>query len=85
VGLAIFGLLLIAYTLHRQVYFPDMYDIPALADGMLLAPGALWQDWFTRGYSHFWDVYPEWPRGVRGCIPLSGAIGCAYNHSNKEK
>jgi hypothetical protein len=40
---------------------PNDADIPALADALLLAPGARWQDWFTRGYSHFWDLYPEWP------------------------
>jgi len=67
VGFAIFGLLSIAYIVHRQVvYLPNKFDIPALADGLLLAPGAHWQDWFTHGYSHFWDVYPEWPQGDTG-------------------
>jgi hypothetical protein len=60
-GLAICGLLWILYTPYRQIYVPNGDDIPALADGLLLAPGARWQDWFTRGYSHFWDCYPEWP------------------------
>jgi hypothetical protein len=45
---------------------PNGGDIPALADGLLLAPSAHWQDWFTRGYSHFWDLYPEWPPRVTG-------------------
>src|SRR5262249_10518344 len=33
---------------------------PALADGALLAPDARWEDWFTRGYSDFWQLYPDW-------------------------
>jgi len=66
VGFAFFGLLSIVSILRRQVYLPNKFDIPALADGLLLAPGAHWQDWFTRGYTHFWDVYPEWPQGVTG-------------------
>src|SRR5262249_26767229 len=65
-GFAIFGLLWIVYIPCRQVYVPNDNDIPALADGLLLAPGAHWKDWFARGYSHFWDVYPEWPEGVTG-------------------
>ena len=32
-----------------------------LADSLLLAPDARWQDWFTQGYSHFFDLYPDWP------------------------
>jgi hypothetical protein len=60
-GLTIFGLLWILYIPYRELYLPNGYDIPALADGLLLAPGARWQDWFTRGYAHFWDLYPEWP------------------------
>jgi hypothetical protein len=40
---------------------PDGDTIPLLTDGLLLEPGAQWQDWFTRGYSHFWDRYPDWP------------------------
>jgi hypothetical protein len=43
-----------------------MYDTPVLADGLLLASGAHWEDWFTRGYSHFFDTYPEWPFGLTG-------------------
>jgi hypothetical protein len=65
-GFAIFGLLWIVYIPHRNFYVPNDNDIPALADGLLLAPGAHWKDWFTRGYSHFWDVYPEWPERVTG-------------------
>src|SRR5262245_19847611 len=60
-GLAIFGLLWVLYIPHREFYIPNGYDIPALADGLLLTPGARWQDWFTRGYAHFWHLYPEWP------------------------
>jgi hypothetical protein len=61
-GFAIFGLLWILYVPYREIYLPSSLDIPALADGLLLAPGARWQDWLTVGYSHFWDGYPEWPQ-----------------------
>ena len=60
-GFAIFGLLWILYIPIREIYVPNEDDIPVLADGLLLAPGAHWQDWFTRGYSHFFDLYPDWP------------------------
>src|SRR5262245_61222638 len=50
-GLAICGALWFLYTPYKQIYVPNSEDIPALADGLLLAPGARWQDWFTRGYS----------------------------------
>src|SRR5437867_2777188 len=59
--LALFGLLWVLYIPYRDRYVPSGADISALADGLLLAPGARWQDWFTRGYSHFFDLYPEWP------------------------
>jgi hypothetical protein len=65
-GFAIFGLLWTVYIPYRRVYVPNELDIPALADGLLLASGAHWQDWFTVGYSHFWDLYPEWPEGMTG-------------------
>jgi hypothetical protein len=60
-GSAIFMLLWILNTPFREVYVPNSTDIPALADGLLLTPGAHWRDWFTRGYANFWDAYPEWP------------------------
>jgi len=60
-GLAIFGLLWILHTSYYELYVPNGYDIPALADGLLLAPGSRWQHWFTRGYADFWNLYPEWP------------------------
>jgi hypothetical protein len=60
-GLAIFGFLLVIYIPFLHVYVPNNEDIPLLADGSLLAPDASWKDWFTHGYSHFWDGYPEWP------------------------
>ncbi len=60
-GFAIFALLWIAHLPCSELYFPTGSDIPLLADGSLLAPGASWQDWFTRGYSRFWDLYPDWP------------------------
>jgi hypothetical protein len=60
-GFAVFGLLWILYIPWRDIYMPPDGDtLPVLADGLLLAPGAHWQDWFTRGYSHLWDLYPEW-------------------------
>jgi hypothetical protein len=63
-GFAIFGLLWALSSSYRQLYVPNNLDIPALADGLLLAPGARWVDWFTRGYSNFWNAYPEWPMGT---------------------
>jgi hypothetical protein len=63
VGVAIFGLLWILNIPYRENYVPGGGDIPALADGLLLSPNAHWTDWFTQGYSHFWDRYPEWPQG----------------------
>ena len=62
-GVAICGLLWIVSSPYRQLYVPNDVDIPALADGLLLAPGARWEDWFTHGYSNYWDAYPEWPWG----------------------
>jgi hypothetical protein len=60
-GFAIAGLLWILYP-WREIYIPlGITSLPLLADGSLLVPGAHWQDWFTRGYSHFWDLYPDWP------------------------
>src|SRR6516162_6998459 len=58
-GLVAFVLLWTFSIPFRRVYVPNANDIPALADGSLLAPNAHWTDWFTRGYSNFWDVYPE--------------------------
>ena len=49
---------------YRRVYQPTDNDVTALADGLLLVPGARWEDWFTRGHSHFFDAYPEWPFGL---------------------
>ena len=63
-GVAIFGLLWVAGSAYRQVYVARVDDVTALADGSLLAPGARWEDWFTRGHSNFFDPYPEWPRGL---------------------
>jgi hypothetical protein len=60
-GLIMFVLLWIFNTPFRQVYVPNYEDIPALADGLLLAPGAHWTDWFTHGYLNFWNGYAEWP------------------------
>ena len=47
---------------YRQVYQPTHDDVTALADGLLLLPGAHWYDWFARGHSYFFDTYPEWPQ-----------------------
>jgi hypothetical protein len=65
-GFAIFGLLWILDTPYREFYMPNSLDVPALADGLLLAPGAHWEDWFTRGYSNYWVAYPEWPASGTG-------------------
>src|SRR5215475_1279300 len=64
-GFTIFGLLWILSIPYRELYVPSNVDIPVLADGLLLAPGAHWTDWFTHGYSNYWDAYPEWPWGKR--------------------
>ena len=64
VGLAMFGLLWLVGWSYRAVYVPRVDDVTALADGLLLVPGARWEDWFTDGHSHFFDAYPEWPRGI---------------------
>jgi len=61
VGLTVFGVLWLLNIPYRQVYQPDQNDLTALADGLLLAPGARWEDWFTQGHKHFFDAYPEWP------------------------
>jgi hypothetical protein len=65
-GLVMFVLLWIVSIPYRAVYVPNEADIPVLADGLLLVPGAHWQDWFTRGYSDFWAGYPEWPQRDTG-------------------
>jgi len=65
-GLAVFLLLWILSVPYRAAYVPTSMDIPALADGLLLSPGAHWQTWFTHGYSDFWDDYPEWPLRATG-------------------
>jgi hypothetical protein len=49
---------------YRQAYQPNDNDVTALADALLLLPGARWQDWFTQGHTHFFDAYPEWPWGL---------------------
>jgi hypothetical protein len=62
IGFAAFALLWLLNAPYRQVYQPSHDDVTALADGLLLLPGAHWQDWFTRGHSDFFDTYPEWPQ-----------------------
>jgi len=70
VGLTVFGLLWILNSAWRQVYQGSHDDISVLADGLLLAPGARWEDWFTQGHAHFFDAYPEWPWGLTAfCRP----------------
>jgi len=61
IGFVVFALLWLLNARYRQVYQPSHDDVTALADGLLLLPGAQWQDWFTRGHSNFFDTYPEWP------------------------
>ena len=60
-GLAIFALLWHLNVPYRQVYVPRVDDVAALADGLLLVPGAQWEHWFTRGHSDLFESYPEWP------------------------
>ena len=64
VGLIAFVLLWLANAPFRRAYWANDNDVTALVDGMLLLPGAHWQDWFTNGHSHFFDSYPEWPWGL---------------------
>jgi hypothetical protein len=45
----------------REIYATNEDDIAVLASSLLLAPGAHWQNWFTQGYSLFFDAYPDWP------------------------
>jgi hypothetical protein len=61
VGFVIFGLLWILHIPLREIYVPSGDDISQFADSLLVAPGARWHDWFTRGYSHSFDFYPDWP------------------------
>ena len=51
-GLTVFGLLWLVNTPYRQVYVPRMDDVTALADGLLLRPGAHWQE--PKGGMFFW-------------------------------
>src|SRR5215470_15882518 len=59
---AVFALLWFVNLPYRQIYEPRGGDVTTLVDGLLLMPGAHWQDWFTQGYSHFFGPYPEWLR-----------------------
>ena len=70
IGFTVFGLLWIVNSAWRQAYQGSHDDISVLADGLLLVPGARWQDWFTQGHAHFFDAYPEWPWGLTAfCRP----------------
>src|SRR5690348_14163393 len=64
VAVPVFSLLWLVGWSYRGVYVPRVDDVTAFADGLLLVPGARWEDWFTEGHSHFFDAYPEWPRGI---------------------
>jgi hypothetical protein len=60
-GFVVFAILWGLYGFHYgAIYIPNSLDIPALADGALLAPDAHWTNWFTRGYADFWNLYPDW-------------------------
>jgi hypothetical protein len=63
-GCAVFVGLWLVDLPYRHAYQPTDNDVTALADGLLLVPGARWQDWFIHGHSHFFDAYPEWPLGL---------------------
>src|SRR5262249_5018165 len=62
--LVVLGLLWLVNTPFRRAYQANDNDVTALVDGLLLLPGARWEDWFTQGHSHFFDSYPEWPWGL---------------------
>ena len=59
-ALAVFAGLWLLNTPYRQAYQPSHDDVTALADGLLLLPGARWTDWFTQGHTRFFIPYPEW-------------------------
>ena len=61
VGLGVSALLWAINLPYRGVFQPTDNDATNLADGLLILPGAHWQDWFTRGYRDFFESYPEWP------------------------
>src|SRR5262245_25693814 len=61
-GFEVFGML----SILDIIAFPEIYvlnddDIAVLTTSLLLSPGARWQNWFTQGYSHFFNLYPDWP------------------------
>jgi hypothetical protein len=60
VALAVFAGLWLLNLPYRQAYQPSHDDVTALADGLLLLPGARWTDWFSQGHSLFFVPYPEW-------------------------
>jgi hypothetical protein len=59
-ALAVFAGLWLLNAPYRQAYQPSHDDVTALADGLLLLPGARWTDWFTQGHTRFFIPYPEW-------------------------
>ena len=59
-ALAVFLGLWLLNAPYRQAYQPSHDDVTALADGLLLLPGACWTDWFTQGHTRFFIPYPEW-------------------------
>jgi hypothetical protein len=59
-ALAVFAGLWLLNAPYRQAYQPSHDDVTALADGLLLLPGAQWTDWFTQGHTRFFIPYPEW-------------------------
>lgn len=59
-ALLVFAGLWLLNVPYRQAYQPSHDDVTALADGLLLLPGARWTDWFTQGHAHFFIPYPEW-------------------------
>jgi hypothetical protein len=61
-GSAVFGLLsILNIQMFREIYTLNEDDIAVLTTSLLLAPDAHWQNWFTQGYLHFFDLYPDWP------------------------
>ena len=57
---SVFALLWLTNIPYRHAYQPSHDDVTALADGLLLLPGASWKSWFTLGHSQFFDTYPGW-------------------------
>jgi len=81
-GFATFGLLWMVYIPWRRVYVPNDLDIPALADGLLLAPGARWEDWFTNDQVSDDETWPA--RGVSSYGPVQAVLRAEHRGERQE-